>query len=137
MSRVIGTLLAASLFVAMVAPASAQTMMHRPYATFTFADASEAGNSPLAQSLFANEGVLGVFLGSDFITISKAPNKEWDVMKPLILGANSGNWEAMAALAKKAGAALASTMANSRPTNGLRRAVINILYILQVVEHIQ
>ncbi|MBT6095074.1 MAG: NifU family protein [Rhodospirillaceae bacterium] len=55
--------------------------------TANFADASEADNSPLAQSLFANEGVLGVFLGSDFITISKAPNKEWDVMKPLILGA--------------------------------------------------
>lgn len=55
--------------------------------TANFADASEAGNSPLARSLFANDGVLGVFLGSDFITISKAPNKEWDVMKPLILGA--------------------------------------------------
>ena len=55
--------------------------------TANFADASEADNSLLAQSLFATEGVLGVFLGSDFITVSKAPNKDWDVMKPLILGA--------------------------------------------------
>jgi len=55
--------------------------------TANFADAEEAENSPLAMSLFATEGVLGVFLGSDFITVSKAPNKEWDVMKPLILGA--------------------------------------------------
>jgi len=61
------------------------TVMER--GTANFADASEAGKSPLAQSLFANDGVLGVFLGSDFITVSKAPNKEWDVMKPLILGA--------------------------------------------------
>jgi Fe-S cluster biogenesis protein NfuA len=55
--------------------------------TANFADVEEAQNSPLAMSLFATEGVLGVFLGSDFITVSKAPNKEWDVMKPLILGA--------------------------------------------------
>lgn len=55
--------------------------------TANFADVSEAESSPLALTLFANEGVLGVFLGSDFITVSKAPNKEWDVMKPLILGA--------------------------------------------------
>jgi len=55
--------------------------------TANFADAEEAANSPLALALFATEGVLGVFLGSDFITVSKAPTKEWDVMKPLILGA--------------------------------------------------
>ena len=62
-----------------------RTVMDR--GTANFADASEADNSLLAQSLFATEGVLGVFLGSDFITVSKAPNKDWDVMKPLILGA--------------------------------------------------
>lgn len=55
--------------------------------TANFADVEEAENSPLARLLFATEGVLGVFLGSDFITVSKAPNKEWDVLKPLILGA--------------------------------------------------
>lgn len=55
--------------------------------TANFADASEAGNSPLAKALFNTEGVLGVFLGADFITVSKAPTKEWDTMKPLILGA--------------------------------------------------
>lgn len=62
-----------------------RTVMER--GTANFADSSEAGTSPLAQSLFATEGVLGVFLGSDFITVSKAPTKEWDIMKPLILGA--------------------------------------------------
>ena len=62
-----------------------RTVMDR--GTANFADASEADNSLLAQSLLATEGVLGVFLGSDFITVSKAPNKDWDVMKPLILGA--------------------------------------------------
>ena len=61
-----------------------RTVMDR--GTANFVDASEANNSLLAQSLFATEGVLGVFLGSDFITVSKTPNKGWDVMKPLILG---------------------------------------------------
>ena len=55
--------------------------------TANFADAAEAAGSPLAMKLFATEGVLGVFLGTDFITVSKAPTKEWDTMKPLILGA--------------------------------------------------
>ena len=55
--------------------------------TANFAAPDEAGHSPLAKSLFASEGVIGVFLGSDFITVTKSGDKEWEVMKPLILGA--------------------------------------------------
>ena len=55
--------------------------------TANFAAPDDANRSPLAQSLFANEGVIGVFLGADFITVTKSGDKEWDVMKPLILGA--------------------------------------------------
>ena len=54
--------------------------------TANFAAPDEASRSPLAQSLFATEGVIGVFLGADFITVTKSGDKEWDVMKPLILG---------------------------------------------------
>ena len=54
--------------------------------TANFAAPDEAGHSPLAKSLFASEGVIGVFLGSDFITVTKSGDKEWEVMKPLILG---------------------------------------------------
>ncbi len=57
-----------------------------PNGTANFTDLSEAQVSPLALALFNVEGVLGVFLGSDFITVSKSPSKEWDVIKPLILG---------------------------------------------------
>ena len=49
-------------------------------------DASEAGKSPLAERLFAIPGVAGVFLGSDFITITKR-DAEWQHIKPAILGA--------------------------------------------------
>lgn len=54
--------------------------------TADFASADKAERSPLAQRLFQVEGVAGVFLGSDFITVTKAERAEWTVMKPAILG---------------------------------------------------
>ncbi|MHC8507983.1 MAG: NifU family protein [Rhodospirillales bacterium] len=56
-------------------------------ATADFTDAGAAAASPLAESVFAAEGVTGVFLGADFITVTKADDKDWDLMKPLILAA--------------------------------------------------
>ena len=55
--------------------------------TANFTAATEATNSPLATGLFGIEGVTGVFLGADFITATKSDDKDWDIMKPLILGA--------------------------------------------------
>ena len=55
--------------------------------TANFTAIEEAANSPLAQSLFALDGVTGVFLGTDFVTVTKAEDKDWDGMKPLILSA--------------------------------------------------
>ncbi|MFQ5534505.1 MAG: NifU family protein [Sphingomonadales bacterium] len=42
--------------------------------------------SPLAKRLFEIEGVSGVFLGGDFITVTNA-GEDWQTLKPLILGA--------------------------------------------------
>jgi Fe-S cluster biogenesis protein NfuA len=42
--------------------------------------------SPLAARLFEIEGVSGVFLGSDFISVTKSSG-EWQHMKPALLGA--------------------------------------------------
>ena len=55
--------------------------------TADFPDEAAAGRSPLAQRLFAIEGVNGVFLGADFISVTKAGEKDWQVMKPLVLSA--------------------------------------------------
>jgi Fe-S cluster biogenesis protein NfuA len=55
--------------------------------TVDFRDKSEAGGSPLAQRLFAVDGVAGVFLGSDFISVTKGEADEWQHIKPAILGA--------------------------------------------------
>ena len=50
-----------------------------------FRGAEAAVNSPLAQGLFAISGVKGVFLGSDFISVTK-DDTNWAHIKPAILG---------------------------------------------------
>ncbi len=55
--------------------------------TANFTDAGEARRSPLASDLFGLDGITGIFLGSDFITATKSDDKEWDLLKPQILGA--------------------------------------------------
>jgi len=50
------------------------------------ADDAEA-KSPLAAALFQIEGVVGVYLGSDFISVTKSDLQDWQVMKPEVLGA--------------------------------------------------
>jgi Fe-S cluster biogenesis protein NfuA len=54
--------------------------------TADFPEAATATRSPLAQRLFQVEGIAGVFLGSDFVTITKVEGKEWSVLKPALLG---------------------------------------------------
>ncbi|MBP1805321.1 NifU family protein [Rubellimicrobium aerolatum] len=50
-------------------------------------DAASAQASPLGRRLFAVDGVTGVFLGSDFVTVTKAPEVDWSHIKPALLGA--------------------------------------------------
>jgi Fe-S cluster biogenesis protein NfuA len=62
-----------------------QTVLETGTADFPTADS--AGPSPLAQRIYGVEGVTGVFLGTDFVTVTKADDREWDHLKPAILGA--------------------------------------------------
>ncbi len=55
--------------------------------TAQFDKEEDCGSSPLASRLFKLEGVRGVFLGGDFITVTKAPDQDWNNLKPLLLGA--------------------------------------------------
>ena len=52
-----------------------------------FASAEDAKTSPLAERLFAIDGATSVFLGPDFISVSKASEKDWSHLKPMILSA--------------------------------------------------
>ena len=55
--------------------------------TADFPVAEQAAGSPLARRIFAVPGVSGVFLGSDFVTVTKTDAAAWDQIKPSILGA--------------------------------------------------
>ncbi len=55
--------------------------------TADFPSADTADKSPLAQRIFAVEGVTGVFFGTDFVTVTKAEAVDWGHIKPAILGA--------------------------------------------------
>ena len=55
--------------------------------TADFASEAAAGRSPLATVLFTLPGVTRVFLGADFVTITKAESTEWQALKPQVLGA--------------------------------------------------
>ena len=61
-----------------------RTVMDKGTADFATAEAAE--RSPLARRLFLVDGVTGVFLGSDFVTITKRDDKEWLLLKPVLLG---------------------------------------------------
>jgi Fe-S cluster biogenesis protein NfuA len=51
-----------------------------------FASQEGAARSPLAERLFKVEGVDRVFLGQDFVTVTKSDKKDWAVLKPALLG---------------------------------------------------
>ncbi len=54
--------------------------------TADFPDSNTAQRSPLAERLFGLTGVTGVFLGADFITVSKDAGADWYQLKPAVLG---------------------------------------------------
>lgn len=53
--------------------------------TAFFTSAEEGKSSPLAVALFAHDGVSAVFLGGDFVTVTRGVDFSWEVMKPLLL----------------------------------------------------
>ena len=55
--------------------------------TADFPSEEAAAPSPLARRIFAVPGVAGVFLGSDFVTVTKEEGLDWDHLKPALLGA--------------------------------------------------
>jgi Fe-S cluster biogenesis protein NfuA len=76
--------------------------------TADFPSAEAAEKSPLAQRLFAVEGVTGVFFGLDFITVTKAEAVDWAHIKPGLLGAVMEHYQSGAPVMTDPGAARAS-----------------------------
>jgi Fe-S cluster biogenesis protein NfuA len=69
-------------------PATLKFLPGRPVmttGTANFTSQEATGTSPLAERLFALPEVAGVFLGADFITVTKAGDGDWYQLKPAIL----------------------------------------------------
>jgi Fe-S cluster biogenesis protein NfuA len=71
-------------------PATLKFLPGRPVTssgTANFTSKEAARISPLAERLFSLPEVTGVFLGADFITVTKAGDGDWYQLKPAILAA--------------------------------------------------
>lgn len=55
--------------------------------TMFFTSREDATISPLATGLFEVEGVNAIFLGNDFITVTKDEASHWEALKPILLTA--------------------------------------------------
>ena len=56
-----------------------------PDGPISYNNPEEAGDSPLAGGLFALEYVSSVFLGTDFVTVTKKAGIAWEIIKPELL----------------------------------------------------
>lgn len=57
-----------------------------PQGTIHFASRDEAKSSPLAVRLLDLDGVAAVFLGRDFISVTKNEEADWSILKTHVLG---------------------------------------------------
>ncbi len=58
-----------------------------PGGSYDFRKVEDADKSPLAKALFKVVGVEGVYLGSDFVSVTKGAEGDWNTLKPRILAA--------------------------------------------------
>ena len=56
-----------------------------PNGPLVFHDTSEAEGVPLVKALFSVEGVASVFLGKNFISVTKTPSIQWDHLRAPVL----------------------------------------------------
>ena len=50
-----------------------------------FKSPEEATTNSLASKLFTDVNVKGVFIGKDFLTVTKSEAVEWEILKPTLL----------------------------------------------------
>lgn len=73
--------------------------------TVFFTGREDASISPLASTLFDIDGVTAIFLGSDFITVTKDESSHWEALKPILLTAIMDHFVAGKPVMIKAGTA--------------------------------
>lgn len=56
-------------------------------ASKSFYGPEQAASEPVAAALFALDGVVGVFMVDDFVTVTKAADAEWSALVPAVTAA--------------------------------------------------
>ncbi len=93
--------------------------------TADFPNADAAGASPLAKRIFATGQVTGVFLGTDFVTVTKADAADWGHIKPAILGAIMEHFQSGAPVME--GSAQAAHTEHNGPDGDVVRQIMELL----------
>ena len=93
--------------------------------TADFTSAEAAAASPLATRIFAVDGVTGVFLGSDFVTVTKSAEAGWEHLKPAILGAVMDHYQSGAPVIE--GAAQSGHKAHAAEDGAIVRQITELL----------
>src|SRR5215469_6580217 len=92
--------------------------------TAFYTDKSAATGSPLALALFDIPEVRAVFLGSDFITITRSEQSSWETLKPALLTTIMEHFVA----GKKVTHAEASAAAPSEDEDEIVRQIRELIY---------
>ncbi len=51
----------------------------------SYYNAGQAAADPMGAALFGLDGVVSIFMVDDFVTITKAPDTEWDTLTPQVI----------------------------------------------------
>ncbi len=54
-------------------------------ASKSYYNAGQAASDPLGAALFGLDGVASLFMVEDFVTVTKRPDVEWDVLTPVVI----------------------------------------------------
>ncbi|MBD3764807.1 MAG: NifU family protein [Rhodobacterales bacterium] len=95
--------------------------------TADFPGAEAAAVSPLARRIFAAGNVTGVFLGSDFVTVTKAEGIDWAHLKPAILGAIMEHFQSGAPVIEGSAQAAGGHAAHDGPDADIVRQIKELL----------
>lgn len=56
----------------------------------TYSSAAAAADNPVAAAIWALEGIRSVFMVADFVTVTKAPDADWDTLATQVQAAIDG-----------------------------------------------
>jgi Fe-S cluster biogenesis protein NfuA len=95
--------------------------------TADFPSAEAAAKSPLARRIFAAAPVVGVFFGTDFVTVTKAGDADWSHIKPAILGAIMEHYQSGAPVMEGEAQAAGGHAAHDGPDADIVRQIKELL----------